>query len=114
MITCITNDALEDQNSTNGTYLNGQPVKKNKAATTTSSSSGKYRIKYILDDAKPGLAPSGDDRGRQGLRGCRAPRPRPCCRRVRRLRATRRSAVARQAGAAAGCNRRPAGGEGQG
>ncbi len=59
VITCITNDAfLEDQNSTNGTYLNGQPVKKNVLRNNDVIELGKYRIKYILDDAKPGLAPS--------------------------------------------------------
>lgn len=59
VITCITNDAfLEDRNSTNGTYLNGQPVKKNVLRNNDVIELGKYRIKYILDDAKPGLAPS--------------------------------------------------------
>lgn len=59
VITCITNDAfLEDQNSTNGTYLNGQPVKKNVLRNNDVIELGKYRIKYIADDAKPGLAPS--------------------------------------------------------
>ncbi|MBV2262762.1 MAG: FHA domain-containing protein [Thauera sp.] len=59
VITCITNDAfLEDQNSTNGTYLNGQPVKKNVLRNNDVIELGKYRIKYIVDDAKPGLAPS--------------------------------------------------------
>ena len=59
VITCITNDAfLEDQNSTNGTYLNGQPVKKNVLRNNDVIELGKYRIKYLLDDAKPGLAPS--------------------------------------------------------
>ncbi|MCK6408822.1 FHA domain-containing protein [Thauera sp.] len=59
VITCITNDAfLEDQNSTNGTYLNGQPVKKNVLRNNDVIELGKYRIKFIVDDAKPGLAPS--------------------------------------------------------
>ena len=57
VITCITNDAfLEDRNSTNGTYLNGQPVKKNVLRNNDVIELGKYRIKYLLDDAKPGLA----------------------------------------------------------
>jgi len=59
VITCITNDAfLEDQNSTNGTYLNGQQVKKNVLRNNDVIELGKYRIKYIVDDAKPGLAAS--------------------------------------------------------
>lgn len=59
IITCITNDAfLEDQNSTNGTYLNGQPVKKNVLRNNDVIELGKYKIKFIADDAKPALSPS--------------------------------------------------------
>ena len=59
VITCITNDAfLEDQNSTNGTYLNGQPVKKNVLRNNDVIELGKYKIKFIADDARPGLSPS--------------------------------------------------------
>lgn len=49
---------VEDLRSTNGTYLNGQPVKKNVLRNNDVIELGKYRIKYIVDDAKPGLAPS--------------------------------------------------------
>jgi predicted component of type VI protein secretion system len=59
IITCITNDAfLEDQNSTNGTYLNGQPVKKNVLRNNDVIELGKYKIKFLVDDAKPGLTAS--------------------------------------------------------
>ena len=59
VITCITNDAfLEDRNSTNGTYLNGQPVKKNVLRNNDVIELGKYKIKFIVDDAKPGLSAS--------------------------------------------------------
>ena len=47
VITCITSDAfLEDQNSTNGTYLNGQPVKKNVLRNNDVIELGKYKIKF--------------------------------------------------------------------
>lgn len=56
VITCITRDAfLEDLNSTNGTYLNGQQIKKNVLCDNDVVELGKYRIKFLLDDAKPGL-----------------------------------------------------------
>ncbi len=59
VITCITNDAfLEDRNSTNGTYLNGQPVKKNVLRNNDVIELGKYKIKFLADDAKPGLSAS--------------------------------------------------------
>jgi len=59
VITCITSDAfLEDQNSTNGTYLNGQPVKKNVLRNNDVIELGKYKIKFLVDDAKPGLSAS--------------------------------------------------------
>ena len=59
VITCITNDAfLEDRNSTNGTYLNGQPVKKNVLRNNDVIELGKYKIKFIVDDTRPGLLAS--------------------------------------------------------
>src|SRR5690606_36348743 len=57
VITCIANDAfLEDRNSTNGTYLNGQPVKKNVLRNSDVIELGKYKIKFIVDDTRPGLS----------------------------------------------------------
>lgn len=59
VITCILNDAfLEDQNSTNGTYVNGQPVKKHVLHNNDVVELGKYRLKYIADSSQPGLSPS--------------------------------------------------------
>ncbi len=59
VITCILNDAfLEDQNSTNGTYVNGQPVKKHVLHNNDVVELGKYRLKFIVDSAQPGLSPS--------------------------------------------------------
>lgn len=59
VITCILNDAfLEDQNSTNGTYVNGQSVKKHVLHHNDVIELGKYRIKYIADPAQPGMTAS--------------------------------------------------------
>lgn len=59
VITCILNDAfLEDQSSTNGTYVNGQPVKKYVLQNNDVIELGKYRLKYLLDAAQPGMSPS--------------------------------------------------------
>lgn len=59
VITRILNDAfLEDQNSTNGTYVNGQPVKKHVLRHNDAIELGKYRIKYIVDAVQPGTAAS--------------------------------------------------------
>ena len=50
LITTILNDAfLEDLNSTNGTYVNGQPVKKHVLQSNDVIELGKYRLKYIVD-----------------------------------------------------------------
>lgn len=50
VITTILDDAfLEDQNSTNGTYVNGQPIKKHVLHNNDLVELGKYRLKYIAD-----------------------------------------------------------------
>ena len=50
VITHILGDAfLEDLNSTNGTYVNGQPVKKYVLHNNDVIELGKYRIKYLVD-----------------------------------------------------------------
>ena len=69
VITCITNDAfLEDQNSTNGTYINGRAVKKQLLQYNDTIEIGKYKIKYLVEDSsdyektmilKPGQMPPG-------------------------------------------------------
>lgn len=49
-IVCILNDAfLEDMNSTNGTYVNGQPVKKQVLKDNDVVELGKYRLKFVKD-----------------------------------------------------------------
>lgn len=59
VITCILNDAfLEDQNSTNGTYVNGQPVKKYALRPNDVIELGKYRLKYIADSTPAGVTAS--------------------------------------------------------
>lgn len=59
VITCILNDAfLEDQSSTNGTYVNGQPIKKYVLQNNDVIELGKYRLKYLTDSAQVGLATS--------------------------------------------------------
>lgn len=59
VITCILEDAfLEDQNSTNGTYVNGQPIKKHVLQNNDVVELGKYRLKFLADASQPGLSPS--------------------------------------------------------
>ena len=49
-ITTILDDAfLEDRNSTNGTYVNGQPVKKHVLRNNDVIELGKYRLKFLAD-----------------------------------------------------------------
>lgn len=55
IITTILGDTfLEDQNSTNGTYLNGQPVKKCVLHNNDVIELGKYRLKYIVEPLRRG------------------------------------------------------------
>lgn len=50
LITTILDDSfLEDQNSTNGSYVNGQPVKKCVLRNNDVIELGKYRLKFIAD-----------------------------------------------------------------
>ena len=50
-VTTILNDSfLEDLNSTNGTYVNGQPVKKHVLEPRDIIELGKYRLKYITEN----------------------------------------------------------------
>jgi len=51
-ITTILDDAfLEDCNSTNGTYVNGQPIKKRILHHNDVIELGKYRLKFLVDPA---------------------------------------------------------------
>ena len=59
VITTILDDAfLEDQNSTNGTYVNGQPVKKHVLQNNDLIELGKYRLKFIKNSAERTVNPS--------------------------------------------------------
>ncbi len=59
VITCVLDDAfLEDQNSTNGTYVNGQPIKKHVLQNNDVIELGKYRLKFLRDSSAPGMAAS--------------------------------------------------------
>ncbi|HRP95373.1 MAG TPA: FHA domain-containing protein [Rhodocyclaceae bacterium] len=61
LITTILDDAfLEDLNSTNGTYVNGQPIKKHVLRANDVIELGKYRLKFIVDAAKPGQPAAAD------------------------------------------------------
>ncbi|NMG77406.1 FHA domain-containing protein [Aromatoleum diolicum] len=58
LITTILDDSfLEDQNSTNGTYVNGQSVKKCVLHHNDIIELGKYRLKFIAESLRP-VAPS--------------------------------------------------------
>ena len=59
---------IEDQNSTNGTYINGRAVKKQLLQHNDTIEIGKYKIKYLVEDnadyektmiLKPGQTPPG-------------------------------------------------------
>ena len=55
IITTIGNDAfLEDRNSTNGTYVNGQPIKKYVLQSNDVIELGKYRLRYLTEVSKAG------------------------------------------------------------
>ncbi|MCB1957739.1 MAG: FHA domain-containing protein [Rhodocyclaceae bacterium] len=59
VITTILDDAfLEDQNSTNGTYVNGQPVKKHVLQNNDLIELGKYRLKFIKNSTERTINPS--------------------------------------------------------
>jgi pSer/pThr/pTyr-binding forkhead associated (FHA) protein len=58
---------IEDQNSTNGTYINGRAVKKQLLQHNDTVEIGKYKIKYLVEDSadyektmvlKPGQVPA--------------------------------------------------------
>ncbi|MBL8486974.1 MAG: FHA domain-containing protein, partial [Rhodocyclaceae bacterium] len=47
IVTILNDSFLEDLNSTNGTYVNGQPVKKHFLQNNDVVELGKYRLKYV-------------------------------------------------------------------
>lgn len=55
VIVCILNDAfLEDLNSTNGTYVNSQQIKKHVLKNHDVIELGKYRLKFLVEAAPSG------------------------------------------------------------
>ena len=58
MIVTILNDSfLEDLGSTNGTLVNGQPIKKHFLQNNDVVELGKYKLKYINDSGRKPAAP---------------------------------------------------------
>ena len=59
VVTILNDSFLEDLNSTNGTLVNGQPVKKHFLKNNDVVELGKYKLKYIAEQAAP-VADAGD------------------------------------------------------
>ena len=75
MIVTILNDSfLEDLGSTNGTLVNGQPIKKHFLQNNDVIELGKYKLKYINDTAGKTTAPQ-DFEKTMVLRPGAAPKP---------------------------------------
>jgi len=53
VLTILDDSFLEDLNSTNGTLVNGQPVKKHFLKNGDVVELGKYKLKYIVEAARP-------------------------------------------------------------
>ncbi len=56
IVTILNDSFLEDLGSTNGTLVNGAPVKKHFLQNNDLIELGKYKLKYIIDAHKPGAA----------------------------------------------------------
>src|SRR5512143_1286385 len=56
IITLLNDSFLEDLNSTNGTYINGQSVKKHFLQDGDVIELGKYRLKYVSEQVQQGTA----------------------------------------------------------
>jgi pSer/pThr/pTyr-binding forkhead associated (FHA) protein len=54
VVTILNDSFLEDLNSTNGTLVNGQPVKKHFLKDGDVIELGKYKMKYIVEAARSG------------------------------------------------------------
>jgi len=59
IVTILNDSFLEDLNSTNGTYVNGQPIKKHFLQSNDVIELGKYRLKYVNE--QPAGAAAGAD-----------------------------------------------------
>jgi pSer/pThr/pTyr-binding forkhead associated (FHA) protein len=58
VVTILNDSFLEDLNSTNGTLVNGQPIKKHFLKNGDVVELGKYKLKYIAEAAQSGDAAS--------------------------------------------------------
>lgn len=77
VITTLAEDAfLEDLNSTNGTCVNGDPVKRRLLKPNDVIELGKYRLKYVVDH-RPGSGPTLAHIDAVGLTPAAAARPAP-------------------------------------
>lgn len=54
IVTILSDSFLEDLNSTNGTYVNGQPIKKHFLQNNDVIELGKYRLKFVAEQPAPG------------------------------------------------------------
>ena len=83
VVTILADSFLEDLNSTNGTLVNGQPVKKHVLQSNDVIELGKYRLKYISDGGAAPVADQdvsfsqsiGTDNGRPAAAAPEAPPP---------------------------------------
>jgi pSer/pThr/pTyr-binding forkhead associated (FHA) protein len=57
IVTILNDSFLEDLGSTNGTLVNGQPIKKHFLQTNDVVELGKYKLKYINDQSQKAVAP---------------------------------------------------------
>lgn len=53
IVTILKDSFLEDLNSTNGTLVNGQPIKKHILRNNDVVELGKYRLKYLVGEGEP-------------------------------------------------------------
>lgn len=56
VVTILKDSFLEDMGSTNGTMVNGQPIKKHVLQNNDVVELGKYKLKYVIDSSKPAVA----------------------------------------------------------
>jgi pSer/pThr/pTyr-binding forkhead associated (FHA) protein len=57
IVTILNDSFLEDLGSTNGTLVNGQPIKKHFLQSNDVVELGKYKLKYVNDQAGKTTAP---------------------------------------------------------
>lgn len=60
IVTILNDSFLEDLDSTNGTLVNGNPVKKHLLQNSDVIEIGKYKLKYVADAPAAGRTPADD------------------------------------------------------